>query len=471
MLRRMSAALGSVLMLAAPAVHAAGPEPAGTVFLQPPAAPAPHANTELGNRIGSMSGLVVAGERLNAGLLRRFYTALGFEPIWATRRAQANSLLNAVLHASDHGLAPELFHANLLRNGAAMPPIEHELLLSDAFLSYADALARGAMPIERRMDDKNLTPEPIDVVAALDAAIGSADPAAAIEALAPTTPTYRALRHALQNYRSSTSTGDRAMTNRVRDIEVNLERQRWLPRRLPADRVWINLADARLVLYLADRPAFSTRVIVGQDVRQNQSPEFHAIMDSVLLNPPWNVPYSIVTEEILPKLTQDPNYLSRHNMVMLPNGGMQQLPGPGSGLGQIKFEMENRFDVYLHDTPSKNLFSRDNRRISHGCIRVENAHQLAALLMQQPIDTILRAIAMGGTTRKNLPAPVSVFLVYQTAFVDTDGTLQFRLTYTIAMLRSRPISLRFGRLSWNARRRVNLGDDLRRSLYLKSETR
>jgi murein L,D-transpeptidase YcbB/YkuD len=149
-------------------------------------------------------------------------------------------------------------------------------------------------------------------------------------------------------------------------------------------------------------------------------------MDGILLNPPWNVPYSIVTEEILPKLRQDPNYLTRRNMVMLPNGGMQQLPGPGSGLGQIKFEMENRFDVYLHDTPSKNLFSRDNRRISHGCIRVENAHQLAALLMQQPIDTIFRAIATGGTTRQNLSAPVSVFLVYQTASVDTDGTLQFR---------------------------------------------
>ena len=212
----------------------------------------------------------------------------------------------------------------------------------------------------------------------------------------------------------------------MREIEVNLERQRWLPRRLPADRVWINLADARLVLFLADRPAFSTRVIVGQDVRQNQSPAFHATMDSVLFNPPWNVPYSIATEEILPKLRQDPNYLNSHNMVMQPNGALQQLPGPGAALGQIKFEMENRFDVYLHDTPSKNLFSRDNRRISHGCIRVENAHQLSALLMHQPIDAILQAIATGGTTRQNLPAPVSVFLVYHTVFVDTDGTLQFR---------------------------------------------
>jgi L,D-transpeptidase YcbB len=230
----------------------------------------------------------------------------------------------------------------------------------------------------------------------------------------------------LQSYHSGALAGDKATTNRLREIEVNLERQRWLPRRLPAERVWVNVADARLVLYRADRPVFSTRVIIGQDEKRNQSPEFRATIDGVLFNPPWNVPDSIATEEILPKVSHDPNYLRRHNMVMQPNGGLQELPGPGAALGQIKFEMENRFDVYLHDTPSQNLFSRDNRRISHGCIRVQNPRELAALLMQQPIDTINQAIAMGSTTRINLPAPVSVFVVYQTAFVDIDGALQFR---------------------------------------------
>jgi len=262
----MIAAVGLVLTLAAPAAFAAGPEPANAVFVQAPAgSEPPRATSELGNRIEGASGqLIVAGERLNAGLLRRFYAAHGFEPIWTTRPAQANSLLNAVLRARDHGLAPELFHVNLLRNATTLPPLDRELLLSNAFLSYADALARGAMPVERRMDDEELAPEPIDVAAALQSAIGGPDPAAAIEALAPTTPTYRVLRQALQNYRSSASVGDKAIVNRLREIEVNLERQRWLPRRLPAERVWVNLADARLVLYLADRPAFSTRVIVAK---------------------------------------------------------------------------------------------------------------------------------------------------------------------------------------------------------------
>jgi hypothetical protein len=112
--------------------------------------------------------------------------------------------------------------------------------------------------------------------------------------------------------------------------------------------------------------------------------------------------------------------------LLQPNGGLQQQPGHGTALGYIKFEMENRFDVYLHDTPSKDLFNRDNRRISHGCIRVQQPRELAALLIQQPIETINQAIATGSTTRRDLPTHMPAFVVYQTAFVDSDGTLQFR---------------------------------------------
>jgi murein L,D-transpeptidase YcbB/YkuD len=390
-----------------------------------PAPPSPvgaYANQDLGQLINSAPELVIAGEWLNAGLLRRFYARHGFAPVWETRQAEANSLMNAVLRAGEHGLMPELFHANLLRSTATLPPLDRELLLSAAFLSYADALARGVMPIERRRDDEALTPEPIDIAVALDAAIGSPDPAAAIEALAPTTTTYLLLRQALQNFLSAIPASDKTATSR---IEANLERERWLPRRLPADRVWVNVADERLVLYRNDRPVFSTRVIVGQDERRNQSPEFQATIDGIWFNPPWNIPADIATNEILPKASQDPNYLARHNLVMLPNGGLQQPAGPNSGLGQLLFEMKNRFDVYLHDTPSKNLFSRDNRRISHGCIRVENLRELAALLAQRPIDEINQAIATGTTSRSDLPKPVPVFVVYETAFADADGRLKF----------------------------------------------
>jgi hypothetical protein len=120
------------------------------------------------------AGVVVGGEQLHGALLRQFYAAHNFEPVWTVRQAQADALLNAVLRAGEHGLDPDMFHGALLRNTAALPPIERELVLSDAFLAYAEALARGAVPIELRMDDEDLTPEPISVAAALD----NASPAA-----------------------------------------------------------------------------------------------------------------------------------------------------------------------------------------------------------------------------------------------------------------------------------------------------
>lgn len=422
--------LAAACVLAAPAVFAAGPQP-GAIYAPAPAfPPAPvapmgaYANVDPGQLLGSAE-LVVAGERLNVGLLRRFYARHGFQPVWTTRQPQANSLLNAVLHAGDQGLPPELFHANLLRVSVALPPRDRELLLSDAFLSYADALARGVMPVERRRDDETLTPEPIDVTAALDAAIASPDPAATIEMLAPKTLTYRVLRQALQDSEAG-AIGSKAAPFRLRQIEVNLERERWLPRHLPADRVWVNVADERVVLYRSDQPVFSTKVVVGRDVRPNQSPEFEATINGVLFNPPWNVPDYIANKEILPKANRDPNYLAEHHMVMLPDGIVQQVAGPNSGLGQLMFDMRNRFDVYLHDTPGKNIFGHDDRRISHGCIRVEQPRELAALLLREPVEAINQAIATGNTSESNLPERVPVFVVYETAFADTDGSLQFR---------------------------------------------
>jgi murein L,D-transpeptidase YcbB/YkuD len=383
-----------------------------------------HGNTELGELIESAPKSIIRGERLNVELLRSFYARHGFKPVWTTRQAQVDSLMDAIARAGDHGLSPELFHADLLRSQVtSLSTLDRELLLSNAFLSYADALARGAMPIERRRDDEVLTPAPIDVAAALDTAIRSPDPGAVIEALAPATPTYRALRQALQVSRAG---GGKIATTRLREIEVNLERERWLPRRLPADRVWVNAADGRLVLYRNDQPIFTTRVIVGQDERRNQSPEFEAMIQGIWFNPPWIVPEDIARDEILPKARTDPNYLAKHNMVLRPDGVLEQKEGGNSGLGHFLFDMNNRFDVYLHDTPSRELFTRDNRRISHGCIRVEKPDELVALLMRQQVETIKEAIATGDTYHRRLPAPVPVFVIYETAFADDDGKLQFR---------------------------------------------
>ncbi len=377
---------------------------------------AAYARTDIGGVVGA-SRPAIAGEKLNADLLKKFYTRHNFEPVWASHPAQAKALTEMVLNAHDQGLSPELFHGDLLRAPQRLSPVDREIVLSDAFLRYADALARGAVPIEQRRDDEVLSPEPVDIAAVLDAAIASPDPAKAVDELAPTTPSYRVLRQALRN---GTAPGHE------RELEVNMERQRWLPRRLPPDRVWVNIADARLVMVRGNRDVFSTRVIVGQEDRPNQSPEFQATIERVLFNPPWVIPNDIAKNEYLPIAAKDPTYLAKHNMVLRPDGVLEQKAGPGAGLGQFLFELPNKFDVYLHDTPGKQLFGRDGRRLSHGCIRVDGADQLAALLMDQPIGSIHQTIAPGDTIRSPVPKPIPVIVVYETAFAEFDGRLEFR---------------------------------------------
>jgi murein L,D-transpeptidase YcbB/YkuD len=364
--------------------------------------------------------VVVAGEKLDTTLLRRFYERHDFVRVWATRPAQAEALANAVLRAGDHGLDPELFHGSLLRRRDSFPPLRRELLLTHAALTYAEALAFGAVPPDRRKSGEALTPDPLDVTEVLDAGIAGRDPVAAIEALAPATPVYRSLREALRRNRPGTPPA------RLRQIQVNLERQRWLPRALPPDRVWVNITDQSLTLYRAHQPVFATRVIVGEAVERKQSPEFRAVIEAGFFNPPWVVPRDIVEADILPRVSREPDYLERNNMVLRPNGEVEQRPGPEAGLGRVMFDMPNRFDVYLHDTPDKHLFDRDNRRISNGCIRVQHSLEFAALLMRQPVRSFEPVLATGHTTRRKLPAPIPVFLVYQTAFAGPRGTLEFR---------------------------------------------
>jgi murein L,D-transpeptidase YcbB/YkuD len=401
-------------------------------------------NPELKARLDAPGKLAIAGEPLHPWLLRRFYVAHGYEIVWDAHSAEASRLLrDAVLRAGEHGLDPALFHSVALsERGPTLSPVERDLLLSDAFLSYADALSRGAMPIEERIDDEDLTPEPVDIVAVLDTAVAAPDPAKVISALAPVSAEYETMRRAYAEYRTSAvgqiargqigrgktalPSPERAATaeRRLRQLTVNLERLRWLPRQIPRDRVVVNAAIARLQLFRDDRPVFTTRVVVGET--DKQTPEFQSTINDVLFNPPWNIPRSIAQKEILPKLAADPGYLASHHMRFRSNGAIQQEAGAYSALGRLKFEMNDRYDVYLHDTPTKSLFQSAARMMSHGCVRVENPRTLAAMLLALPPEAIDKGIASGHTTRRALPTPMPAFIVYQTAYVESDGSIQFR---------------------------------------------
>lgn len=400
----------------------------------PPATLSPFTgNIEIEDRLDPASRLMLGGERLNDHLLRRFYLVHDYQTVWDRHPAQAASLWGAVRHAGEHGLSPALFHStSLTRRWAALSPIERDLLLSDAFLSYAEALAAGAVPVRDRDGNEALRPAPVDIVAALDAAIAAPDPAAAVEALAPSSPEYLAMRRAYQVYRAIVI-GDRRpglprisipeAQRRARQLAVNLERLRWLPRHMPADRIVVNTAAARLQLFRDDRPVFSARVVVGET--DKQTPEFESVIRQILFNPPWNVPRSIFEEEIRPKLKADRHYLAEHHMRFRGPMAVQQEAGPYSALGRLKFEMEDRFDVYLHDTPEKWRFRAANRTMSHGCVRVENPNELAALLLGQSPTAVERAIGIGRTHSRALPKQMPVFIVYRTVAAESDGEIQF----------------------------------------------
>lgn len=235
---------------------------------------------------------------------------------------------------------------------------------------------------------------------------------------------------------------------RLQQIELNLERWRWLPRDLGPRYVVVNAAAAMLSMVEASRGLLASRVIVGDP--DHPTPVLASEIRALVLNPAWTIPDSIVAAEIVPALQRDPRYLRDRDIVVLdrlatdPHGlsvdwsavpaqeplpRLQQRPGPTNPLGRIKFDLPNRFDVYLHDTPSTALFARPVRTRSHGCVRVEQALELAALALAghelADRQRLEHALATGGTQRVPLARPLPVYFLYWTAFVE-DGTLHFR---------------------------------------------
>lgn len=215
---------------------------------------------------------------------------------------------------------------------------------------------------------------------------------------------------------------------RLGQMRANLERWRWVPRQLPPLRVELNIASATLQLYDAGEPGLGMKAIVGE--AKKPTPMFEDRIEAVVFNPPWNVPQDIAIKEIWPKIRSDPGYMAREGFVVKPDGTLQQLPGPRCALGTIKFDLPNRFGVYLHDTPVHSLFARDQRDLSHGCMRLEEPNVLAKRLLQDtpgwPAWRVDAAVASGTTQRVVLAKPVPVYVFYWSAFVAPDGQVDFR---------------------------------------------
>jgi L,D-transpeptidase YcbB len=441
--------------------------------------------------------LRLAGKPLDRGMLATAYYARAYAPVWVTAPEREAALIKALAEAGAHGLDPTAFAV------PAAAPAERDLLLTDAFLRYGQALTQGRVSSAGLESDWALPRPDFDAAAALERA-ASGDVGAVLAALAPAEAGYKRLQTALQRYEALAAGGgwpaladsgklkrgdsgpaiaalrqrlyaegypaeakgkdfDAALqaalkqfqaqhgievdgqvgpatylalnasaATRVEQIRDNLERWRQTPRDLPGTRIEVNVPAAWLTVVENGVAGLGMRAIVGAE--KHPTPVLRARMNAVLFNPPWNIPTSIIKKEILPHLKRDPGYLDRNHYVRVSHNGapgMQQLPGPDNALGRIKFELPNEYDVYLHDTPSHPLFSRAIRSLSHGCVRLENPRQLAVYLLATGktawgLKEVDDAIAEGDTRRVPLARSVPVYLLYWTAFVDDDGTLQFR---------------------------------------------
>jgi len=233
---------------------------------------------------------------------------------------------------------------------------------------------------------------------------------------------------------------DISAEDRVRQLGINLERLRAMPRAWPATRIEAEQSSQMLTYYRDGKPLLVSRIIVGQ--ANHPTPVLAAEVYRIVLDPAWVVPTSIIQHEIQPRLRWDPGYLAKNHMEITgreggdPTGqdlnwkktnilamgwGLRQLPGPWNALGSVMLDMPNPFDVYLHDTPFHNLFNLPQRALSHGCVRVDLARELAGDLLGATLPD------PGAPTRiVPLAKPVPVFFLYQTAFADADGTVEFR---------------------------------------------
>jgi len=240
---------------------------------------------------------------------------------------------------------------------------------------------------------------------------------------------------------------------RIRQIELNLERRRWVPDSLRQGRyVEVNIPSFTLEVVEGGTTPLAMRVVVGKQF--TPTPVFSDQISYLVFNPTWNVPASIARREILPALQKDPDYLAKNGLRLFESDAADARevdphevrwndtdstsftysvrgdPSEQNPLGHVKFMCPNQYDVYLHDTPSGHLFGARERGFSHGCIRVEHPRELADYLLRgKPGWDDARVAAAFDTSRNaavTLPQPVPVHIVYWTAYVDDAGRLQLR---------------------------------------------
>ena len=349
-----------------------------------------------------------------------FYEANGWHAVWSKEAERA--LHQALKGRAAHGLDRVAFLP-----GEEGSEAEREAALTRAALTYASALARGFVDPGKQYEIYTVPrPEP-DLAAGLAEALGAGQVGDWLAGLAPDDAEYRALSGAYLRLRSvdpdSSRALDRGTADRARAAAVAMERRRWLTRTPPPTRIDVNIGTAMLSYFRDGALIDRRRVVVGQP--DWQTPQLQSQFFRLVANPTWTVPKSIEEDEMA---NAGASYFRRNNMVRR-DGWIVQLPGPENSLGLVKFDLDNEYAIYLHDTPARALFEEDLRHLSHGCIRVVDALGFARIIAadQGLSGQWERARASRGEDLfLRLPEPFPVRLLYHPTWLDpASGEIRF----------------------------------------------
>jgi murein L,D-transpeptidase YcbB/YkuD len=442
---------------AVPADNTAAPAPMPAPVVADANAPIVALLRELAN--GKFDRIV--GGQNNRPVFDAYYAAHGYAPIWITdgkfneRAAAAIAYLGQV---DADGLDPADYPVPSVSASTTDPAAlaEAEMRLSASVVTYAHHASVGRVHWSHVSSSILYEVKPPTPAAVLAAVADAKDVAATLAGYEPQAPNYIALKAKLADLRAGkTGPGKTPIANgptpkigaqddrvpRLRErfngrspnrpidtVLANLERWRWMPHDLGKDYVIVNLPDFTLRVFHDGRQIWMTRIVTGKPTMA--TPIMSAEMKYITVNPTWHVPQSIVQNEYLPALAQDPTVLDRMGLRVSYNGGrveITQPPGEGNALGRLRFNFPNRFSVYHHDTPDKQLFAQDFRAYSHGCMRVQDPAKYAEVLLNvaRPREhwTAERIKSMFGAAEQDIqlqPTPIWVHLTYQTALGHPD---------------------------------------------------
>jgi murein L,D-transpeptidase YcbB/YkuD len=366
-----------------------------------------------------------------------FYQNRNLAPLWLDKGVENSRAVSAIARmksADADGLDPNDYKPPHFAGLGPDALAEAELKLTQTVLMYARHLQAGRFPYTRVSHNIELPqalPEPAIILSSIS---DTADAGRALNAFGPQQEPYRKLKAMLAELRNRPGASTGEVSRQIETVIANMERWRWYPRDLGDVHVVVNQPDFTLKVMSRGSQVWTTRIVIGKP--SMPTPLLSETMKSITVNPTWHVPQSIVHNEYLPALAQDPTVLDRMGLRVSYNDGEVQItqpPGDGNALGRIRFNFPNRFSVYQHDTPDKHLFGEDVRAFSHGCMRVQDPAKYAEVLLNiaHPNErwTAEKIKSLFGTVERDIQlqsTQIWVHLTYQTAFVDNSGKLQLR---------------------------------------------